>query len=39
MRDERLNIHWFLPLQNAQDKFDKWCGEYNDERPISYSMA
>ncbi|MGK6849269.1 hypothetical protein MBO43_0008680 [Klebsiella pneumoniae] len=39
MRDERLNIHWFLPLQNAQDKFDKWCGNIMMRGPISYSMA
>ncbi|EPY7114591.1 hypothetical protein [Klebsiella variicola] len=25
-------MHWFLSLQDAQEKLDKWCWEYNDKR-------
>ncbi len=32
LRDECLNIHWFLSLEDAQDKLDKWRREYNHER-------
>ncbi len=24
LRDECLNIHWFLPLEDAQEKLDNW---------------
>ena len=34
-RDEYLNIHWFLSLEDAQDKLDKWRREYNHERTHS----
>ncbi len=30
--DECLNIHWFLSLEDAQDKLDNWRREYNHER-------
>lgn len=35
LRDECLNIHWFLSLEDAQDKLDKWRREYNHERTHS----
>ncbi|MEZ3766424.1 integrase core domain-containing protein, partial [Klebsiella pneumoniae] len=33
--DECLNIHWFLSLEDAQDKLDNWRREYNHERTHS----
>ncbi|VUT14717.1 hypothetical protein SB6413_01839 [Klebsiella pasteurii] len=35
LRDECLNIHWFLSLEDAQDKLDNWRREYNHERTHS----
>lgn len=35
LRDECLNIHWFLSLEDAQDKLDQWRREYNHERTHS----
>ncbi len=35
LRDECLNIHWFLPLEDAQEKLDNWRREYNHERTHS----
>lgn len=35
LRDECLNIHWFLSLDDAQDKLDNWRREYNHERTHS----
>ncbi|EGU5442544.1 transposase, partial [Salmonella enterica] len=35
LRDECLNIHWFLSLEDAQDKLDNWRWEYNHERTHS----
>ena len=35
LRDECLNIHWFLSLEDAQDKLDNWRREYNLERTHS----
>lgn len=32
LRDESLNIHWFLSLEDAQEKFDRWWREYNHVR-------
>ena len=29
LRDECLNIHWFLSLEDAQDKLDNWRREYD----------
>jgi putative transposase len=34
-RDECLNIHWFLSLEDAQEKIDIWRTEYNSFRPHS----
>ena len=35
LRDECLNIHWFLSLEDAQEKLDNWRREYNHERTHS----
>lgn len=35
LRDECLNIHWFLSLGDALDKLDNWRREYNHERMYS----
>ncbi len=35
LRDEYLNIHWFLSLEDAQEKPDNWRREYNHERTHS----
>ena len=32
-RDECLNLHWFLSLQEAQEKIEAWRQEYNESRP------
>ena len=34
-RDECLNAHWFLSLQDAQEKIEQWRTEYNTFRPHS----
>jgi len=34
-RDECLNSHWFLSLNDACEKIEKWRKEYNDFRPHS----
>ncbi len=34
-RDECLNIHWFLSLQDAQEKIETWRVDYNHVRPHS----
>lgn len=34
-RDECLNVHWFLSLEDAQEKIDLWRTEYNTFRPHS----
>ncbi|ECJ4938100.1 IS3 family transposase, partial [Salmonella enterica subsp. enterica] len=33
--DECLNIHWFLSLEDAQEKPDNWRREYKHERTHS----
>lgn len=35
LRDECLNIHWFLSLEDARDKLANCCREYNHERTHS----
>lgn len=35
LRDEYKNIHWFLSLEDAQDKLNNWRREYNHERTHS----
>lgn len=35
LRDECLNVHWFLSLEDAQEKIEHWRQEYNHFRPHS----
>ena len=32
-RDKRLNLHWFLSLQDAKEKIESWEEEYSKFRP------
>ena len=32
-RDECLNEHWFFNLRHARHEIERWCREYNHERP------
>ena len=34
-RDECLNLHWFLSLEDARNKIEAWRQEYNAFRPHS----
>ena len=34
-RDECLNAHWFLSLEDAKEKIEVWRNEYNEYRPHS----
>jgi putative transposase len=34
-RQECLNQHWFLSLEDARHKIEAWRREYNSERPHS----
>jgi putative transposase len=34
-RDECLNTHWFLSLEDAYEKINDWVEEYNHFRPHS----
>jgi len=34
-RDECLNTNWFLSLDDARDKIEKWRHDYNTFRPHS----
>jgi putative transposase len=34
-RQECLNDHWFLSLDDARDKVEAWRRDYNEERPRS----
>jgi len=34
-RNECLNIHWFLSLQDAREKIENWRVDYNHFRPHS----
>ncbi|WP_410014157.1 IS3 family transposase [Sodalis sp. C49] len=35
LRDECLNIHWFLSMEDVQEKLDRWREEYNHDRTHS----
>lgn len=35
LHDECLNVHWFLSLEDAQEKIEQWRQEYNQQRPHS----
>ncbi|MGB7295935.1 MAG: integrase core domain-containing protein [Candidatus Aminicenantales bacterium] len=32
-RDECLNVNWFLSMEDAQEKIEKWRKDYNEFRP------
>jgi len=34
-RDECLNVNWFLSMEDAREKVDKWRLDYNEFRPHS----
>lgn len=34
-RDECLNLHWFLTIDDVREKFEAWREEYNSYRPHS----
>ncbi|MCW3701432.1 integrase core domain-containing protein, partial [Burkholderia cenocepacia] len=34
-REECLNAHWFLSLEDARRKIEVWCEYYNEARPHS----
>jgi len=34
-RDECLNVNWFLSMEDAQEKIEKWRRDYNEFRPHS----
>ena len=34
-RDECLNEHWFISIDDAKEKIERWRLEYNTERPHS----
>jgi putative transposase len=34
-RDECLNVSWFLSMEDAQEKIEKWRRDYNEFRPHS----
>ena len=33
LRDECLNVNWFLSLEDAQAKIESWRRDYNENRP------
>lgn len=33
LRDECLNVHWFMSLEDAQEKLENWRQDYNCFRP------
>jgi len=35
LRDECLNVHWFLSVQHAREVIERWRCDYNQERPHS----
>lgn len=34
-RDESLNLHWVLTLDDAREAASEWCSDYNEVRPHS----
>ena len=34
-RDECLNVNWFLSMEDAREKIEKWRRDYNEFRPHS----
>jgi len=35
LRDECLNVNWFLSLEDARQKIEAWRTDYNEYRPHS----
>ena len=35
LRDECLNINWFLSMEDAREKIERWRLDYNEFRPHS----
>ncbi len=35
LREECMNIHWFMSLEDARQKIEKWRVDYNEFRPHS----
>lgn len=35
LRDECLNVHWFMSLEDAKNKIECWRKDYNEYRPHS----
>jgi putative transposase len=35
LHSECVNTHWFLSLEDACEKLDRWRSHYNEERPHS----
>jgi len=35
LRDECLNINWFLSMEDARGKIERWRVDYNEFRPHS----
>jgi putative transposase len=35
LRDECLNVHWFMSLEDARQKIETWRQDYNNFRPHS----
>jgi putative transposase len=35
LRDECLNINWFLSIEDARNKLETWRRDYNEFRPHS----
>jgi len=35
LRKECLNAHWFMSLDEAEEKIEEWRKEYNEQRPHS----
>jgi transposase InsO family protein len=38
VRDECLNVNWFLTPEDAKGKIERWRNEYNTERPHSTAV-
>jgi len=36
LRSECVNTHWFLSLEDACEKLDRWRRHYNEERPTQH---
>jgi len=35
LREERLNTYWFMSLEDAKEKLERWRNEYNEYHPHS----